>query len=56
MHPLTAPRSPGLGQGRSSASGRGQEDLLSEDASDREINLAKEEMAEEEPDCSSRAP
>ena len=35
---------------QSSASERGQEDLLSADASDREINLVEEEMAEEEPD------
>ena len=37
-------------ESRSSASERGQEDLLDEDSSDREIDLAEEEMAEEEPD------
>ena len=40
-------------ESRSSASERGQEDPLIDNVSDREVNLAEEEMAEEEPgrDC-----
>ena len=37
-------------ESRSSASERGQDNLLDRDASDREIDLAEEEMAEEGPD------